>query len=81
MTTPEFSRPAKPLCFVIGPIGGAGTDVRKHADWLLQGLIKHVLENDEFGYNVKRADEDDHPGMINDRMISDIGLNRFAVIL
>jgi len=28
------------LCFVIGPIGDAGTETRRHADWLLKGIIK-----------------------------------------
>ena len=62
----------KPLCFVIGPIGADGSPERKHADLLLHAVIKHVLEADEFGYRVKRADEDADPGMIGDRMISDI---------
>ena len=62
----------KPLCFVIGPIGKNGSSERQHADFLLYGLIKHVLESDEFGFRVKRADEDADPGMISDRMISDI---------
>jgi ribosomal protein L7/L12 len=61
-----------PLCFVIGPIGKENTSERKHADLLLFSLIKHVLENDEFRYKVKRADEDADPGMIGDRVISDI---------
>jgi hypothetical protein len=39
---------------------------------LLFSLIKHVLENQEFGYKVKRADEDADPGMIGDRVVSDI---------
>ena len=60
------------MCFVIGPIGAAGSEERKHADFLLHGLIKHVLEAGEFGYAVKRADEDADPDMITDRMISDI---------
>src|SRR5262245_8278139 len=62
----------KPLCFVIGPIGKDGTIERKHADLLLHSVIKHVLEGQEFGYKVKRADEDADPGMIGDRVISDI---------
>jgi hypothetical protein len=64
--------PEKPLCFVIGPIGQGGSAIRKHADFLLLGLIKPVLVADEFGYIVKRADEDADPGMITDRLISDI---------
>jgi hypothetical protein len=61
-----------PLCFVIGPIGKEGGPERKHADLLLNAVIKHVLATDEFGYEVKRADQDADPGMITDRVISDI---------
>src|SRR6516165_1133731 len=68
----DAAQPTKPLCFVIGPIGADGSPERKHADLLLHAVIKHVLEADEFGYRVKRADEDADPGMIGDRMISDI---------
>jgi hypothetical protein len=64
--------PKPPLCFVIGPIGKEGSPERKHADLLLNSVIKQVLEADGFGYKVKRADEDADPGMIGDRVISDI---------
>jgi hypothetical protein len=64
--------PKVPLCFVIGPIGKDSSPERKHADLLLHAVIKHVLEDEEFGYKVKRADEDADPGMIGDRIISDI---------
>jgi hypothetical protein len=60
------------LCFVIGPIGKDGSPERKHADLLLHAVIKDVLEGEAFGYKVKRADEDADPGMIGDRVISDI---------
>jgi hypothetical protein len=63
---------AEKLCFVIGPIGKVGSMERKHADLLLHAVIKHVLETEHFGYKVKRADEDADPGMIGDRVISDI---------
>lgn len=62
----------KRLCFVVGPIGKDGSIERKHSDMLLHALIKHVLMADEFGYVVKRADEDADPGMISDRVVSDI---------
>jgi hypothetical protein len=61
-----------PLCFVIGPIGRDGTSERKHADLLLHSVIRHVLESGDFNYKVKRADEDADPGMIGDRVVSDI---------
>jgi hypothetical protein len=64
--------PKPPLCFVIGPIGKEGSLERRHADLLLHAVIKHVLEGEEFRYRVKRADEDADPGMIGDRVISDI---------
>ena len=64
--------PAKPLCFVIGPIGARGSETRKHADWLLKGIIRPPLEDPEFGYRVKRADDEPRPGMISDAMIHDI---------
>lgn len=64
--------PRKPLCFVIGPIGKEGSSERKHSDLLLDLVIKEVLQQSEFGYTVKRADEDADPGMIGDRMISDL---------
>jgi hypothetical protein len=62
----------KALCFVIGVIGKDGTTERRHADLLLNAVIKHVLQQEEFRYIVKRADEDADPGMITDRMVSDI---------
>ena len=61
-----------PLCFVIGPIGNDRSPERRHSDLFLHAVIKHVLEASEFGYKVKRADEDADPGMIGDRVISDI---------
>jgi hypothetical protein len=67
------------LCFVVGPIGKDGSPERKHADLLLNAVIKHVLEGSEFGYQVKRADEDADPGMIGDRVIADI-INAALVI-
>ena len=60
------------LCFVIGPIGKDGSPERKHSDLLLNAVIKQVLQKTEFDYIVKRADEDADPGMIGDRVISDI---------
>ncbi len=60
------------MCFVVGPIGKDGTEERKHSDLLLHAVIKEVLEAEEFGYVVKRADEDADPGMIGDRVVTDI---------
>jgi hypothetical protein len=53
--------------------------MRAHADLLLNLVIKEVLETPEFGFAVKRADEDADPGMINDRVIQDILNSELAV--
>lgn len=69
---PDGNATKNQLCFVIGPIGKDNSVERKHADLLLHSVIKHVLEDSEFKYTVKRADEDADPGMIGDRVVSDI---------
>ena len=54
------------LCFVVGPLGDDGTDVRVHADWLLDGIIRPVF--DEFPeFQVKRADQESRV-MIGDQV-------------
>jgi hypothetical protein len=50
-------------CFVISPIGQAESDIRKHADKVLNYIIKRSLE--PLGYNVIRADAISEPGTIN----------------
>ncbi|MCJ2112962.1 hypothetical protein MKK64_17415 [Methylobacterium sp. E-025] len=70
----------KPLCFVVGPIDTAGSEVRKRSDMILHGIIKAVLEEADFSYEVRRADDDARPGMINDRIIHDI-INASLVIV
>jgi hypothetical protein len=51
------------LCFVVGPIGDEGSDIRDHADWLLDGIIRPVFLADFPEYHVKRADHDARPGL------------------
>lgn len=62
----------KKVCFVIGPIGAADSNTRVNADFLLDGIIKEVLEKQPFNYIVKRADKDVSPGSINTSVINDI---------
>lgn len=62
----------KKTCFVIGPIGSSDSQTRIDADFLLDGIIKEVLENEPFNYDVKRADKDVSPGSINSAVINDI---------
>jgi hypothetical protein len=63
---------AKKLCFVIGPIGDPGSEPRRHADWLFEGIIKPVFAehfHDEFEVPV-RADQIVAPGSINTQVIA-----------
>lgn len=61
---------ARKSCFVIGPIGEEHSAERTLADWLLDGIIKPVLEKDPFNYEVKRADDFTTPGLITDQVIA-----------
>ena|ERR1700733_1163760 len=60
----------KKLCFVIGPIGDAGSDIRRHADWVLHGIIKPVFSVHFGEFVVERADEIVSPGSINSQVIN-----------
>jgi|SRR5712664_2415723 hypothetical protein len=68
----------KKLCFVVSPIGKADSEIRTHADWVLDGIIRPVM--DKFpDFHVKRADDDPRPGQIDTHMIDDL-LNADLVI-
>lgn len=59
-----------PSCFVIGPIGEAGTDIRDHADMLLSMVIEPVLSSEEFNFSsIDRADRVGVPGSITSQVI------------
>lgn len=60
----------KKLCFVIGPIGDDGTDVRQHADWLLDGIIIPVFAEHFSDFRPERADKIGEPGMITSQIIT-----------
>jgi hypothetical protein len=75
---PSINDPKMKLCFVIGPIGEPETDERTHADWLLDGIIRPVM-NDYSQFLVKRADQDARPGLIDTQVINDL-LNADLVI-
>jgi hypothetical protein len=59
---------AEKSCFVVGPIGAAGSDLRNHADLLLEFIIKPVM-GDFPDYEIKRQDKDSKPGMIDSQII------------
>lgn len=66
----QSNPPKKKSCFVIGPIGKEGSDTRKKADLLLALVIKQVLEDKPFQYNVTRSDSLGEPGLISVQVIS-----------
>jgi hypothetical protein len=65
--SPKKKRDAK-KCFVISPIGHEGTDVRKHADQVLNYIIKPVTEG-KHSYKTTKADDIPHPGLITPQII------------
>jgi hypothetical protein len=69
---------AAKVCFVVGPIGDENTAIREHADWLLRGIIMPVMSTFS-NLQVKRADHDTRPGLIDVQMINDL-LNAELVI-
>jgi hypothetical protein len=56
-------------CFVVGPIGEAGTATRRHADWLLKAIIIPVFNEFFPDFAVVRSDTITAPGMIDAQMI------------
>jgi hypothetical protein len=61
----------KKLCFVVSPIGKPGSESRKHADWVLEYIIKpEMVHHPEF--EVKRADDDFRFGQIDVHIINDL---------
>jgi hypothetical protein len=55
-------------CFVISPIGGDGTDVRKRSDRLFKFIIAPAATDAGFS-QVLRADHLDHPGSITHQVL------------
>src|ERR1700731_4511974 len=58
----------KRLCFVVGPIGDPESEIRTHADWVLEEIIVPVIS--QFAdFSVVRADQIAPPGMIDAQII------------
>lgn len=69
----EFSN----TCFYITPIGDDDSEARRHADFIMEYIVKPAAK--EFGLNVIRADLMGKPGMIGKQVIDHI-LNARVVI-
>lgn len=62
--------PKQKRCFMITPIGEAGSDIRKHADWVFRFAVQPVMA--EKGLVAERADMMADPFMINDSVFAAI---------
>ena len=61
---------SKELCFVIGPIGEAQSETRRHADYLLGAIIEPVFAEHFANFTVERANKIAAPGMISSQVIT-----------
>jgi len=61
-----MSSTPKPTCFVIAPIGEAGSETRKRSDKVLTHVFEAALSDE---YNVTRADKISEPGMITSQIL------------
>src|SRR6478609_9478228 len=56
-------------CFVIGPIGETGSEIRTRSDKVFKYIIKPVVT--ECGYHsIERSDMDSRPGLIGSQIIN-----------
>jgi nucleoside 2-deoxyribosyltransferase len=64
------AEPKAKSCFMITPIGQAGSQIRRHADWVFKFAVEPVAK--EMGYVATRADLIADPLMINDSVFQAI---------
>jgi len=64
-------------CFYIAPIGGEGSDERKHSDLFLGSIVEPAME--PFQLTVVRADSIDKPGIITRQIIDYIVRSRLVI--
>lgn len=69
--------PKQKRCFMITPIGDAGSDIRKHADWVFRFAVQPTMA--EKGFVTTRADMMDDPFMINDSVFAAIDESEICV--
>ena len=66
-------------CFVVSPIGQAGSEQRKHADWVFHGIIKPVFAAVYPNFKVERSDHITEPGQINAQVIDRLHNARIVI--
>lgn len=71
-TKPDADTPSpeQKKCFIIGPIGSEGSDTRRDADFLLEGIIKEAMKSS--GYKIIRADRVSTVGSITTDVVNHI---------
>ena len=76
------AKTAKPyedkICFVITPIGGDNTDIRREADGIIDEVLVPVL-GDIFGFKVEVAHRTYSTGSITDRVIQSVVESELAI--
>jgi hypothetical protein len=72
-TASDFAK----ICFYISPIGAEDSDPRRHADFLMEFIIKPAVA--EFGLTVVRADQMGKSGMIGKQVIEHILKARLVI--
>jgi hypothetical protein len=65
------------ICFYITPIGEENSEDRRHADFLMEYIIKPAVK--EFDLVVVRADQMGKPGMIGKQVIEHILKSRLVI--
>ena len=65
-------------CFVITPIGGDNTDIRREADGIIDEVLIPVLE-EELGFTVEVAHRVDASGSITQQVIQSVIESDFAI--
>lgn len=72
----EKKQEEKKNCFVITPIGGDGSAIRRHIDGIIQAVIKPVLEPE---YEVIVSHEISEPGSITKQVIEHIYSDKLVI--
>src|SRR5437899_11104024 len=67
----------KGTCFVISPIGEAGSETRHRADQVFKHIIQPVAR--DCGYNAVRADHISKPGIITSQIIEHLAQDPLVI--
>lgn len=66
----RMSNGAEKTCFVICPIGAAGSQIRARSDDILENLIKPIAA--DFGFRAYRQSDNSQPGEITDQIVKEV---------